>query len=131
MSAESTGTMSSSASGLSVSAHRDTLDRRVGSTLCAGSALVVASTFWGFRAGLQPGNVYPSSSRVSSDVIISRYEVDREEKIGIGFFSSVYPGTWRQRTVAIKVLAPCTPRSMLLHEVGIWKGLAHPNVLEL
>ncbi|KAL6299815.1 hypothetical protein BKA93DRAFT_569950 [Sparassis latifolia] len=78
---------------------------------------------------------------------ITRYEVDREEKIGIGFFSDVYKGTWRNRTVAIKVLAQTTPRQMFVHEVSllpfsssasfdglqvsIWKTLQHPNVLEL
>ncbi|KAI0945901.1 hypothetical protein AcV7_010017 [Taiwanofungus camphoratus] len=62
---------------------------------------------------------------------ITRYEVDREEKIGIGFFSDVYKGTWRDRMVAIKVLAPTTPRQLFVHEVTIWKTLQHPNVLEL
>ncbi|KZT67854.1 hypothetical protein DAEQUDRAFT_693396 [Daedalea quercina L-15889] len=62
---------------------------------------------------------------------ITRYEVDREQKIGIGFFSDVYKGTWRDRTVAIKVLADMTPRQLFIHEVNIWKSLAHPNVLEL
>ncbi|GLB45720.1 putative protein tyrosine kinase [Lyophyllum shimeji] len=62
---------------------------------------------------------------------ITRYEVDREQKIGIGFFSDVYRGTWRGRTVAIKVLAPSTPRELFVREVGIWKGLRHENVLEL
>ncbi|KAI0820557.1 hypothetical protein BC628DRAFT_1397178 [Trametes gibbosa] len=62
---------------------------------------------------------------------ITRYEVDREEKIGIGFFSDVYKGTWRDRTVAIKVLAETTPRQLFVHEVSIWKTLQHPNVLEL
>ncbi|RDB18261.1 Dual specificity protein kinase splA [Hypsizygus marmoreus] len=62
---------------------------------------------------------------------ITRYEVDRDQKIGIGFFSDVYRGTWRGRTVAIKVLAPTTPRQLFIREVGIWKGLRHENVLEL
>ncbi|EMD32697.1 hypothetical protein CERSUDRAFT_143220 [Gelatoporia subvermispora B] len=62
---------------------------------------------------------------------ITRYEVDREEKIGIGFFSDVYRGTWRGRTVAIKVLAETTPRQLFVNEVEIWKSLQHPNVLEL
>ena len=60
-----------------------------------------------------------------------RYEVDREEKIGIGFFSDVYRGTWRSRTVAIKVLAPTAPQSVFVREVQIWKTLKHVNVLEL
>ena len=62
---------------------------------------------------------------------ITRYEVDREEKIGIGFFSDVYRGHWRNRIVAIKVLAQTTPRQLFVHEVKIWKTLKHPNVVEL
>lgn len=62
---------------------------------------------------------------------ITRYEVDRDEKIGIGFFSDVFRGTWRGRTVAIKVLAESTPRTLFMHEIGIWKTLHHPNVLPL
>jgi serine/threonine protein kinase len=60
-----------------------------------------------------------------------RYEVDRDKKIGIGFFSDVYRGTWRGRTVAIKVLAESTPRKLFIREIGIWKALHHPNVLPL
>jgi abelson tyrosine-protein kinase 1 len=62
---------------------------------------------------------------------ITKYEVDRDEKIGVGFFSDVYKGTWRDRTVAIKVLAPTTPRNLFVHEVEIWKNLSHSNVLAL
>jgi abelson tyrosine-protein kinase 1 len=62
---------------------------------------------------------------------ITRYEVDLEAKVGFGFFSDVYRGTWRQHTVAIKVLAEMTPRKIFVHEVEIWKKLYHPNVLEL
>ncbi|KAJ7347438.1 kinase-like domain-containing protein [Mycena albidolilacea] len=62
---------------------------------------------------------------------ITRYEVDRDAKIGIGFFSDVYRGTWRGRTVAIKCVAETTPRDLFLREVNIWKGLKHPNVLDL
>lgn len=62
---------------------------------------------------------------------VSSYEVDREQKIGIGFFSDVYKGTWKGKTVAIKVLAETTPRKLFVHEVEIWKTLKHPNVLEL
>ncbi|KAF9233130.1 hypothetical protein BU15DRAFT_80438 [Melanogaster broomeanus] len=35
---------------------------------------------------------------------ITRYEVDRTRKIGIGFFSDVYLGRWRGRDVALKHL---------------------------
>ena len=62
---------------------------------------------------------------------ITRYEIDLEEKIGIGFFSDVYKGKWREHTVAIKALAETTPRKLFVHEIGIWKTLTHPNVLEL
>ncbi|KAI0049057.1 hypothetical protein FA95DRAFT_1538888 [Auriscalpium vulgare] len=62
---------------------------------------------------------------------ITRFEVDLEVKIGIGFFSDVYKGTWRHHTVAIKVLAETTPHKLFVHEIGIWKQLSHPNVLEL
>jgi abelson tyrosine-protein kinase 1 len=62
---------------------------------------------------------------------ITRYEIDLEAKVGVGFFSYVYRGTWRNHTVAIKVLAETTPRKIFLREVEIWKSLHHPNVLEL
>jgi len=62
---------------------------------------------------------------------ITKWEADREEKIGIGFFSDVYKGTWGGMTVAIKMLAPTTPRKLFIHEVEIWKTLSHPNVLGL
>ena len=62
---------------------------------------------------------------------ITRYEIDLEAKVGFGFFSDVYRGTWRGHTVAIKVLAETTPRKIFVHEVEIWKSLYHPNVLEL
>jgi hypothetical protein len=61
----------------------------------------------------------------------SRYEVFRHEKVGTGFFSDVYRGTWRGRTVAIKLLAKTTPRDLFLREVGIWAALRHPHVLRL
>ena len=62
---------------------------------------------------------------------ITKWEVDREDKIGLGFFSDVYKGTWREMVVAIKVLAPTTPQSLFVHEIEIWKSLSHPNVLQL
>lgn len=43
----------------------------------------------------------------------------------------MYKGSWRGRTVAIKVLAESTPRRLFVREVEIWKTLHHPNVLEL
>ena len=62
---------------------------------------------------------------------ITKWEVDREEKIGVGLFSDVYKGMWRGTVVAIKVLAPTTPQTLFVHEIEIWKSLSHPNVLEL
>ncbi|KAJ4486547.1 hypothetical protein C8J55DRAFT_452053 [Lentinula edodes] len=37
---------------------------------------------------------------------ITRYEIDREEKIGVGFFSDVYKGTWRPPSVPSAPLYP-------------------------
>ncbi|KAL1710172.1 kinase-like domain-containing protein, partial [Schizophyllum commune] len=65
------------------------------------------------------------------DWTITRYEIDREIKIGVGYFSDVYKGTWKGRAVAIKVLAPTTPRKLFVREAGIWRGLRHRNVLQL
>jgi abelson tyrosine-protein kinase 1 len=62
---------------------------------------------------------------------ITWFEIDFEARVGIGFFSDVYRGTWRNQTVAIKVLSETTPRKIFLREVGIWKPLSHPNVLKL
>ncbi|EGO28920.1 hypothetical protein SERLADRAFT_413601 [Serpula lacrymans var. lacrymans S7.9] len=62
---------------------------------------------------------------------ITRYEVDRVQKIGLGFFSDVYLGQWRNHVVAIKVLSPATPRSLFIREISIWKDLKHSNVLRL
>lgn len=62
---------------------------------------------------------------------ITRFEIDLEAKVGVGFFSDVYRGIWREHTVAVKVLSETTPRKIFLHEVEIWKSLYHPNVLEL
>jgi abelson tyrosine-protein kinase 1 len=62
---------------------------------------------------------------------ITRFEIDLEAKVGVGFFSDVFRGTWREHTVAVKVLSETTPRKIFLREVEIWKSLYHPNVLEL
>ena len=62
---------------------------------------------------------------------ITKYEVARESKIGVGFFGDVYKGTWRGRTVVVKVLAATTSWKLFVREVEIWKNLRHPNVLPL
>lgn len=73
----------------------------------------------------------PASALSLPPWTITRYEVDRDEQIGVGSFSSVWRGTYRGRTVAVKVLAPCTPKEMFLREVAVWRTLKHRNVLEL
>ncbi|KAH8112737.1 hypothetical protein DFH11DRAFT_1606815 [Phellopilus nigrolimitatus] len=59
---------------------------------------------------------------------ITRYEIDLEEKIGFGYFSDVYRATWRNHTVAVKVLALSTPQKIFIHEMTVWKALEHPHV---
>ena len=84
-----------------------------------------------FPAGLLQSkrlNIVGTSRSLTAD---ARYEVDRDKKIGIGFFSDVYKGTWRGRTVAIKVLANTTSKNLFVREIEIWKTLRHPNVLGL
>ncbi|KAJ3767719.1 kinase-like domain-containing protein [Lentinula raphanica] len=62
---------------------------------------------------------------------IGKSDVTFQERIGRGFFSNVYKGTWRHRTIAIKVLEPTTLRDTFLSEINIWKTLNHPNILRL
>lgn len=62
---------------------------------------------------------------------ITKFEVDAGQKIGIGSFSDVFKGTWKGRTVAIKVLAESTPQKLFVREMEVWKTLKHPNVLQL
>ncbi|KDQ23602.1 hypothetical protein PLEOSDRAFT_1078986 [Pleurotus ostreatus PC15] len=62
---------------------------------------------------------------------ITQFEVDTEERIGVGYYSSVFRGNWRKRAVAIKILHEGTSRSLFVREVEIWKKLNHPNVLKL
>ncbi|KAK7055315.1 kinase domain-containing protein [Favolaschia claudopus] len=114
---ERSGTLSSSessdTSSVGLSMPRDTLDREF-----------IEGGIDALRRMSKGGEMLPSWT-------ITRYEVDRDIKIGIGFFSDVYKGTWRGRTVAIKCLAETTPRDLFLREVNIWKELKHPNVLQL
>ncbi|KAI0338659.1 hypothetical protein BDW22DRAFT_693644 [Trametopsis cervina] len=62
---------------------------------------------------------------------ITQYEIIRDAKIGQGYFGEVWRGSYRGRTVAVKVLAPWTPKELFLREVIVWDELRHPNVLEL
>ena len=95
-------TSSSVGTGRSSRAPRDTLDREFIETgidalrRLSGAAVELALPSW----------------------TITRYEVERDEKIGMGFFSDVFRGTWRNHVVAIKVLAPTTPRRLFVHEVS-------------
>ncbi|VDC03563.1 unnamed protein product [Peniophora sp. CBMAI 1063] len=77
-------------------------------------------------------------SRLSGDLdvnlphwTITRFEVELDEKIGVGFFGEVYKGRWHGDTVAIKILSEVTPRKLFLREANVWKRLDHPHVLEL
>ncbi|KXN85244.1 hypothetical protein AN958_11519 [Leucoagaricus sp. SymC.cos] len=62
---------------------------------------------------------------------ITRFEIDCTGRIGVGFFSDVYEGTWRGQTVAIKVLRDFASSRLFVREVEIWKNLSHPNIVEL
>ncbi|KAF9460230.1 kinase-like domain-containing protein, partial [Collybia nuda] len=59
---------------------------------------------------------------------ITKYEVDLGSSVARGYFSNVYKGTWRRRTVAVKVLESHIP-SDLLNEVNIWMSLRHRIIL--
>lgn len=62
---------------------------------------------------------------------ITRFEIDCTSRVGVGFFSDVYEGTWRGQTVAIKVLRDFASSRLFVREVEIWKNLSHPNIVEL
>ena len=62
---------------------------------------------------------------------ITRYEIDLEESVGQGFFSEVWKGHYRNRVVAVKILASWTPKEMFLQEVHVWNELRHKNILEM
>ncbi|EJF55497.1 kinase-like protein [Dichomitus squalens LYAD-421 SS1] len=115
-STESSGTTSgsvASSAGRSSRAPRDTLDREF------------------IETGIDALRRLSRAEVTLLSWTITRYEVKRNEKIGMGFFSDVYKGTWRNHVVAIKVLAPTTPRQLFVHQVSIWKTLQHLNVCEL
>lgn len=82
-------------------------------------------------AGQLLGKYFPSFLSTAVLIFKYRYEVDREKLIGTRFFADVYRGTWRGRTVAIKVLAETTPRDIFKRGVALWASLQHPHVLEL
>ncbi|KAF8900160.1 hypothetical protein CPB84DRAFT_1847410 [Gymnopilus junonius] len=72
------------------------------------------------------------SARNRSKLIThTRYEVEVKQRIGMGFFSEVFQGTWKGRTVAIKVLSEATPSDLFVREIKVWKNLDHPHVLKL
>jgi hypothetical protein len=47
-------------------------------------------------------------------VVVIQVQGRRRRQDRDGFFSDVYRGTWRNRTVAIKVLAECTPHELFI-----------------
>ena len=69
--------------------------------------------------------------RAVMDLTSGRFEIDCTNRIGVGFFSDVYEGTWRGQTVAIKVLRDFASSRLFVREVEIWKNLSHPNIVEL
>ncbi|KAK7049892.1 hypothetical protein VNI00_005322 [Paramarasmius palmivorus] len=62
---------------------------------------------------------------------IDKSELSRQELVGTGFFSNVYKGTWRNRTVAIKILDRSTSQEDFIAEAELWRSLNHLNVLRL
>ncbi|KAF8547149.1 hypothetical protein OG21DRAFT_959723 [Imleria badia] len=62
---------------------------------------------------------------------ITRYEVIRTRKIGMGFLSDVYLGHWRKLTVVVKVLAHSVSREAFVRHIELWNALDHPNVMPL
>ena len=101
------------------SASHDTLDREF---MESG---IESLTRLSFQAGTPP------ASRSLPPWTITRFEVDLERSVGRGFFSEVWQGRYRGRTVAVKVLATWTPKDMFLQEIHVWNDLRHDCVLEM
>ncbi|TFY76879.1 hypothetical protein EWM64_g7129, partial [Hericium alpestre] len=62
---------------------------------------------------------------------LTRYELDIEQKIREGMFSSMYKGSWQNRAVAVTVFADTMQRKLFAGYTEAWRDLSHPNVLEL
>ncbi|EJD55610.1 hypothetical protein AURDEDRAFT_109872 [Auricularia subglabra TFB-10046 SS5] len=62
---------------------------------------------------------------------VTKYELDRDVRIGWGTYAEVYKGTWRNSTVAIKILLPVTPQDAFKREIEIWRMLKHTHILPL
>ncbi|KAH7911476.1 hypothetical protein BJ138DRAFT_1135374 [Hygrophoropsis aurantiaca] len=117
---------SSSAPGETEARRRDTLDREFMESGI--DAMTRLSSVQSQKARAVGADVDPKDL---PSWTITRYEVDRLRKIGVGFFSEVYLGRWRDLSVAIKVLSSATTQSTFIREVLIWRELRHPNILRL
>lgn len=72
-----------------------------------------------------------SDYRAVPTYTVTKYELDRDARIGLGSFAEVFKGTWRNSTVAIKILSPVTPQDAFRREIEIWRMLKHTHVLPL
>ncbi|KAI0304076.1 kinase-like domain-containing protein [Russula brevipes] len=77
---------------------------------------------------------------ISADYVITSLEVDFQDtdSIGQGAFGRVFKGEWNGSRVAIKQMHIDNARTMseddrkfMYREVRLWKGLHHPNILNL
>jgi abelson tyrosine-protein kinase 1 len=109
---------SSNRTRVSGSSH-DTLDREF---MESG---IEALTRLSFQAGTPP------AARSLPPWTITRFEVDLQRGVGRGFFSEVWQGRYRGRTVAVKILATWTPRELFLQEIHVWNELRHQYILEM
>ncbi|KAJ7627321.1 kinase-like domain-containing protein [Roridomyces roridus] len=66
--------------------------------------------------------------------MVSPFDVDFGEEIGVGGFGTVFQGTWNRTEVAIKMIrnesGVAANVQMLRHEIDIWMTLRHPNILQ-